>query len=470
MHRCTHCGADLAAQAMTCPSCHQPTPHARVRALAAKRRSGAQSTLAGAPGPRPTPLEDATVPEGTLERIAALASHALDDATILDESLPDTLPPERVARLSSGGGILAADQGQPARRASTPPVPPLKPGLLAPGEVVEGYRVESEVGRGGMGRVYKAVHAVTGQSVALKMLLPELLDDARLKARFVNEAQVLARFDHPNLVPLLGFFDSPRGAFIAMPFVEGITLEKMLRKQGRLDLEAARDLVSQIASGLGAIHRKGVMHRDLKPSNILVRSDGRVRITDFGIARAIGAERITRAGMVVGTAEYLAPEQASGATHDDLRSEIYALAVLAYEMVTGRVPFRHPNAAQVLIKHVRSVPPPPSTVRPDLPKAVEAVILRGLAKNPADRHETPLAFAEAFEAAFDTPNEAARPFVPTPAGPIPGVESAPTNPIEPVAGRRRKPRSAAALVAQIVIGAALGAGLAAGAWYLLTRS
>lgn len=461
------------ARAVVCPTCGTPTPVAQMRALNRRRASGSAATLAGAPSATPTPLENATIPDsGTFQALAGLVDRPLDDATMVDDGLVPTLPPEdvvRPARLSSVDVAAAPDQGEPARRAK----PMRAPGLLMVGDLIEGYRVDREVGRGGMGRVYKAAHSITGQTVALKMLLPELLRDERQRARFINEAQVLARFEHPNLVPLLNFFDTPRGVFIVMPFVEGITLEKMLRKQGRLPLDTVRDLVGQIASGLHAIHRQGIMHRDLKPSNILVRSDGRVRITDFGIARSIGAQRLTRTGMVVGTAEYLAPEQASGDTHDDIRSEIYSLAVLTYEMVTGRVPFRHTNAAEVLIKHVRAVPPPPGTIRADLPKAVEAVILRGLAKAPTDRHPSPTAFAEALEAAFDVPDAEAQPWVPTPTPPpVMGVpseavadDSVPTKPIKPVARPRR---SVSLVLLQIVVGAALGAGMAAGAWYLLT--
>ncbi len=349
----------------------------------------------------------------------------------------------------------------PSRTVRRDPIP-------QPGDVIEGYRIDREVGRGGMGRVFRALHAVTGQVVALKMLLPELANDPRLRKRFVNEAQLLAQLDHPNLVPLLGFFDTAQGAFIVMPFVDGITLDKMLRHQGRLAIDVAIDLVGQLASGIDYVHRRDILHRDLKPSNVLVRSDGRVQITDFGIARIVGAERLTRTGMVVGTAEYLAPEQASGQTFDDHRSEIYSLAVLGYEMLTGRVPFRHQNAAQVLIKHVQSIPPPPRTVRPDIPRGVEVALLRGLAKRAEDRYPSCQALHEAMvrglEGAEGEP--AAGASVDAPAYDDDAIPSAATPAAEASTGARPGGLS---LAVQVLVGAALGAGLAWGAWQLLTR-
>ncbi|MCB9524683.1 MAG: serine/threonine protein kinase [Myxococcales bacterium] len=454
--QCGACGVDLPAEA-------------RVRALGAQGGRGA-GTLSGAPAVTPVPLDGRTLPESTPPALLAAYAPLDPDAPTVREGALDGLaeallrapaqaPPspavERMSDLSLGG----SDRGQPARRrASVITDPQVSPATaeLQPRETVEGYTIEREVGRGGMGRVYRAVHGVTGQTVALKMLLPELADDARLRKRFVNEAQLLAKLEHPNLVPLLGFFETPRGAFIAMPFVEGITLDKMLRRQGRLDIDVALDLVGQLASGLDHMHRQGIMHRDLKPSNVLVRADGKVKITDFGIARAIGAERLTKQGMVVGTAEYLAPEQASGQTFDDVRSEIYSLAVLAYEMLTGRVPFRHQNAAKVLLQHVNKAPPPPRTVRPEIPVGVEATVLQGLAKRPEDRPVSCLAFHAGLMQGLDEDGPtAAEAQVPTPGGELPAITA------------ERSAGGGLTLALQVLLGAGLGAGLAWGAWQIM---
>jgi serine/threonine-protein kinase len=280
---------------------------------------------------------------------------------------------------------------------STPAPMPVSSGhpdrMPQPGDVIEPYEIKSEIGRGGMGRVYLANHRLTGQEVALKMLLPQFSNEPRLRARFLNEAKVLARLEHPNLVPLLGFFESGSRAFIVMPYVRGITLERMLRRQGRLAVEIVVDLFEQLCAAIEHVHRHDFLHRDLKPSNVIVRGDGRVMVTDFGIARAIGAEKMTLPGMVVGTAEYLAPEQACGASRDDKRSDIYSLGILLYEMLTGQVPFHHPNAGEVLQRQVSSPPPPPRAIVPEITPALESVMLRALAKDPDRRFQSAQEFA-----------------------------------------------------------------------------
>ncbi|MGK0362530.1 MAG: tRNA A-37 threonylcarbamoyl transferase component Bud32 [Bradymonadia bacterium] len=323
-------------------------------------------------------------------------------------------------------------------------------GLVQPGDLVDGYVIKQEIGRGGMGRVYRAEHEVTGQEAALKMLLPQLVNDARLKARFVNEAKVLARLEHTNLVRLLGFIESQRRAFIVMPYVAGTTLDKCMQREGRLDMTAAFDLFSQMVDGLDHMHRHGVMHRDLKPSNVIIQADGKVKITDFGIARAVGSAKLTMEGMVVGTAEYLAPEQANGTLRDDLRSDVYSLAILLYEMLTGRVPFRHPSAAKVLIKQVSAAPPPPRTIRPEIPVGVEAALLRALAKKPDARFDSVVDFREAVAAGFADDRPTAH---------------QPPAPADDATKLVRPPRKAMALIVQIMVGGVIGAGLAAAIWF-----
>lgn len=378
--------------------------------------------------PGSTVDEDLTVGAPVPEGLSGVAAYD-PDATAVSAALAETVGADET--------VVERPTLRPAR------------GLLEPGDEVDGYVIKQEVGRGGMGRVYRAQHKITGQEVALKMLLPQLVNDARLKARFVNEAKVLARLEHDNLVRLLGFIESERRAFIVMPYVAGTTLDKKMQRQGRLTIEEAFDLFDQMVAGLDHMHAHGVMHRDLKPSNVIIQADGHVKITDFGIARAVGSEKLTMEGMVVGTAEYLAPEQANGTQRDDLRSDVYSLAILLYEMLTGRVPFRHPSAAKVLIKQVSAPPPPPRTIRPDLPVGVEAAILRALAKRPEARFESVVAFRDAVAAGVreDTPTEHTR------------------QPTEQFAAPQSRPRRAAALVAQIVVGGIIGAGLAAAIWY-----
>lgn len=365
------------------------------------------------------------MPDEALSRFAGLA---LEEATMLDPGAalgPTALL--RKARVSAGGGALPEASEPPPPPAARPesgplpppvPLPPSAPPFTSasstpaapvpvreadvpqPGEVIDGYRIEAEIGRGGMGRVYRAVHTLTGQAVALKMLKPQVASD-RVRERFINEARVLARLDHDNLVPLLGFVDAPRGLFIVMPFVRGITLEQMLRRQGRLAPAVAADLFAGIAAGVAHVHAHGMLHRDLKPGNIIVQSDGVPRLTDFGIAREIGAQGLTATGMVIGTAEYIAPEQANGTVRDDPRSDQYSLACILYEMLVGQPPFRHPAVGKLLIKHIQDPPPPPRTIVPEIPEALEAVVLTGLAKSPAGRFADVAAFAAAVRDAAE---------------------------------------------------------------------
>ena len=272
-------------------------------------------------------------------------------------------------------------------------------GEYSVGDVVEHYRIESVLGRGGMGQVFRAVHEITGQQAALKMLHREKIDDVGQRERFVNEARVLARLDHPNLVPLLGYIEEDNGVFIVLPFIDGETLEDLMAREGRLELPAALVIFEQLCAGLTWVHGEGILHRDLKPANVLIAEDGEVKLTDFGIARHMGAKAMTAAGMVVGTAEYLPPERAAGTARDDPRSDLYGLAVMLYEMLAGRPPFRDANAAKVMLKHLNNEPPPPRSINPKIPQAVEVEILKALAKAPAERHADIVEFREAIQRA-----------------------------------------------------------------------
>lgn len=477
MEHCRTCGAKLRAGASVCHRCNTPIKQTVRDAGGLNRlRAEADGSLLNPP----LPPDDVTLPDDGF--------HFVDGRIVYAPGSRPTATMGSVNSSSANPGITAEDNpaialedaptvGAPmpaalsrlndAEFAPPPPVddggetlieqPSVRPtrGLLEPGDEVDGYLIRQEIGRGGMGRVYRAEHKVTGQEAALKMLLPQLINDARLKARFVNEAKVLARLEHDNLVRLLGFIESERRAFIVMPYVAGTTLDRRMQRQGRLSLDEALDLFRQMVDGLDHMHRHGVMHRDLKPSNVIIQADGRVKITDFGIARAVGSEKLTMDGMVVGTAEYLAPEQANGTLRDDLRSDVYSLAILLYEMLTGRVPFRHPSAAKVLIKQVSSPPPPPRTIRPEIPVGIEAALLKALAKSPTERFSSVVEFRDAVELALvqDTPTAH------TPQSTV--AESRATEQAAIV----RRPRNLLALIVQVLIGGVIGAGIAAAIWY-----
>ncbi len=468
MVRCPHCHASLADGARFCPACGGAVDDAAGGAVDLARTMPAsglerfagmalgeetmldpgpvggptgllQAARASAGGPPPAPSPPKPPP-------APAPARAPRPPPAPAPSRPPPMPAEPTGLADTADPIPAVDvppAAAPVKPRTSAPRPGDPP---APGETIDGYVIEEEIGRGGMGRVYRATHGVTGQEVALKMLKPQVAT-GRVRERFVNEARVLARVDHPNLVPLLGFVDLPRGLFIIMPFVRGITLEQMLRRQGRLALDVVGPLFAGLCAGVAHIHAQSLLHRDLKPGNIIVQSDGQPRLTDFGIAREAGSQGLTATGLVIGTAEYIAPELANGTVRDDPRSDQYSLGCLLYQMLVGQPPFRHPNVGQLLVKHIQDPVPPPRTIAPDIPKAVEKVILKALAKAPDDRYPDVDALAAALKAAT---GDAPRPASPAPAPDAPPAE-----------GRAVWPWIALAL---------LLAGLGGGAWWWLTRT
>jgi len=494
MAQCPTCQAELPQFALHCVECgasvatataqEQGTLDRLCRLSGTAESTAGQSTLMGSAG---RGAVDRTLPQGM-----SRYDMVLDSTEDLSDSFPATQPmlhaesPQLVSL--SGASATIRDDGGPARlrpeatpaasQETAPPDPKPTPrvarGVIRPGQRVEEYLVEAEIGRGGMGRVYRAVHTQIGQVVALKMLLPQFFDEERQMKRFLNEAKVLVHLQHPNLVPLLGFPTHEGRPLIVMPFIEGETLEKLLARQGRLSLERALELFCQICEGLACVHEHGVMHRDLKPANILIRStDGQALLTDFGIARAVGSERLTLTGMVVGTAEYLSPEQASGSARDDLRGDVYSVGILLYEMLTGQVPFRHVNAAQVLMKQVSAPPPPPRLIVPELTQLVERVILRALAKDPDDRYQTVRDFRDAVLAAVEgnplaTP-EPTRPVEATVKKPRAAERTDPPATIERVERAAEATGGLRRLMGQILLGAAIGAATATALWYALAH-
>jgi serine/threonine-protein kinase len=261
------------------------------------------------------------------------------------------------------------------------------------------YRVISRLGEGGMGTVYLCEHRVLRRRFAVKVLRPELTADVELVDRFRNEAIAASRIGQENVVDVLDFGAEEDGAlYYVMEALDGRSLGAVIREEGPLPVVRSLDVLDQLCRALGAAHARGVVHRDVKPDNVfLVRHDGcgdRVKVLDFGISHvpgARGAERITRAGALIGTPEYMAPEQATGSAVDG-RSDVYAAGVLAYEMLTGTLPIVEETAIATLVAHQTRVPDPPSARVPAVPPAVDALVLRALAKRPEDRFATMEAF------------------------------------------------------------------------------
>jgi beta-lactam-binding protein with PASTA domain len=256
--------------------------------------------------------------------------------------------------------------------------------MVDPGTIIDGrYRVISRLGSGGMADVYLAADELLGRLLAVKLLHPHFAADHEFVERFKREASSAAGLSHPNIV---GIFD--RGEwqgtyYIAMEYVAGRSLKVIVREQGALEPGAAIDIVVQILRAARFAHRRGVIHRDLKPHNVILDEEDRARVTDFGIARA-GASDMTLTGSIMGTAQYLSPEQAQGHAVS-AASDLYSIGVVLYELLTGAVPFEGETAVAIAFKQVSAQPRPPSELNPAVPASLDAVVLRALAKDPAQR-------------------------------------------------------------------------------------
>ena len=264
------------------------------------------------------------------------------------------------------------------------------------------YRILNRLGSGGMADVYCAEDQQLGRRVALKILHRRFAEDEQFVERFRREASSAASLSHPNIVGIFDRGEWDSTYYIAMEFVDGRTLKEIIRERGPAPAEAAADVTLQILRAARYAHKHGVVHRDIKPQNVLIDQDGRVRVTDFGIARA-GASDMTETGSIMGTAQYLSPEQAQGRSVDE-RADLYAIGIVLYELLTGRVPFDADSAVSVALKQVSEAPIPPSELVPAIPPAIEAIVLRAMEKAPEHRFQTADEFILALEAARAAPD------------------------------------------------------------------
>jgi Protein kinase domain len=255
-------------------------------------------------------------------------------------------------------------------------------------EVLAGrYELLDVLGRGGMGVVYRARDQVLDREVAVKLLASDLAEDPTFVARFEREARAAARLSHPGIVSVFDTGHDGDTRFIVMECLHGSTLARLLHQGGALAPERAAEVAAAIAGALAAAHREGIVHRDIKPGNVMIDDSGLVKVLDFGIARAIASTTLTQPAAVVGSAPYLAPELARGA-RADARSDIYALGCVLYAMLTGRPPFTGELAASVMHQHGSRTPRPPREQNPATPAALDALVMRMLAKRPADRPQS----------------------------------------------------------------------------------
>ncbi|MGI8553544.1 MAG: serine/threonine-protein kinase [Dehalococcoidia bacterium] len=273
--------------------------------------------------------------------------------------------------------------------------------VLAPGTTIGKYEVERQIGAGGVATVYKVRHRTFEQSYALKLIASGLADSSEFKERFHQEAKAAARLDHPSVLKIHYEDEFDGSPYIVYDYLPGGTLQDQLHEL--ITPEKAVALLRPVAAALDYAHSEGVVHRDIKPGNILLKADGTPVVADFGLAKFLGPEsqHLTQTGMTVGTPLYMAPEQATGRPVSPATDQ-YALAIIAYQLLVGKPPFDEKNPALLLHAHVRDSVPPASKQKPDLPPAVDAVLARGLAKEPAKRFPTASAFIEALTASLKT--------------------------------------------------------------------
>lgn len=277
------------------------------------------------------------------------------------------------------------------------------------GRTLEGYRIDAEIGRGGQAVVYRATQLSLQRTVALKVVSSQYSNDPGFRERFRLEGISAARLEHPNIVPVYEAGDSEGLSFLAMKYVEGPSVDGVIRSSGAFAVRRALNVLEQIAGALDHADRLGILHRDVKPANILLGPGDHAYLSDFGLARAIEAAGLTQSGTWLGTLEYVAPEQISG-NELSAAADRYALAMVATEMLTGAPAFQRESKAAMLYAHLHDSPDPPSDTRPALGPGVDSVIARGLAKAPEDRHPSAAAFVEALQAAVDaTPGAADAP-------------------------------------------------------------
>ena len=261
------------------------------------------------------------------------------------------------------------------------------------GAEVSGYRVDELIGRGGMGEVYRAHDGRLDRNVALKILAPRYADDDAFRERLLRESRLAASLDHPNVVPVYDAGEADGRFFLAMRYVEGTDLRAVLRGEGALSPERAIDIAAQVAGALDAAHERGLVHRDVKPSNVLIDERGHCYLADFGLTQSVSSQGQAPDESLLGTLDYVAPEQIRGGDVDG-RADVYSLGCLLFECLTGEVPFARPSEVATLYAHLEDEPPRPSERRPELPVDLDDVLGRAMAKEPDERQPSCTALVE----------------------------------------------------------------------------
>ena len=249
------------------------------------------------------------------------------------------------------------------------------------------YEIIRSIGEGGMANVYLARDIILERNVAIKILRGDLAGDEKFVRRFQREALSASSLSHPNIVEMYDVGEDNGTYYIVMEYVEGMTLKQLIKKRGSLSLSEAIDIMLQITDGIKEAHDSYIIHRDLKPQNILIKENGEVKITDFGIAMALNSTQLTQTNSVMGSVHYLPPEQASG-KGATIKSDIYSMGILFYELLTGKLPFKGDNAVEIALKHMKNDIPSVREINDSIPQSVENIILKATAKNPKNRYES----------------------------------------------------------------------------------
>ena len=273
--------------------------------------------------------------------------------------------------------------------------------MINKGELIDNrYKIVKSIGEGGMANVYLAWDTILEREVAVKILRGDLAGDEKFIRRFQREANAASSLRHPNIVEMYDVGEDDGRYFIVMEYVDGKTLKSLIKKRGALNLTEAIDIMMQLTSGIACAHDSYIIHRDIKPQNVMILEDGRVKITDFGIAMALNNNELTQTNSVMGSVHYLPPEQASG-SGSTIKSDIYSLGILMFELLTGKVPFKGDNAVEIAIKHMKDQIPSVCSINNTIPQSVENIILKACAKNPKNRYETVAEMHEDLKTCLD---------------------------------------------------------------------
>ena len=273
--------------------------------------------------------------------------------------------------------------------------------MVVKGQLIDNrYKIIRSIGEGGMANVYLAYDTILEREVAVKILRGDLADDEKFVRRFQREANAASSLKHPNIVEMYDVGEDDGKYFIVMEYINGKTLKNLIKKRGALTLEEVMDIMLQLTSAVACAHDSYIIHRDIKPQNVMILEDGRIKITDFGIAMALNSNELTQTNSVMGSVHYLPPEQANG-SGSTIKSDIYSLGILMFELLTGKLPFKGENAVEIAIKQMKEAIPSVIDINPNIPQSVENVILRACAKNPKNRYDSAAEMYEDINTCLD---------------------------------------------------------------------